>query len=124
MFCEAKLIGPSDDPELLQQYSAELLKQFIIEQLQYFPNSKKVLDTWIVTAADILDSIILRNEIPIHDLPPVQQTTLHASKKEEVIKHWDDLKTKLIKAAHTELHDVLVIYSIPSLIDLDNVTLD
>ena len=40
---EAKLIGLSDDPELLQQYSDELLKQFNIEQLQYFPSSKEYL---------------------------------------------------------------------------------
>ena len=81
-FCEAKLIGPSDDEELLQQYSDKLLKQFTIEQLQYFSNSKRLLDAWIVTVSDALDSVILRNEIPIHDLPPVQQITLHASKKE------------------------------------------
>ena len=67
---------------MLQSYSDKLLHMFILEQLRYFPNSKRVLDTWIVTAGDLLDAIIIRDEIPIHDLPPVQQTTLHASKAE------------------------------------------
>ena len=69
-------------------------KQFIIEQLQYFHYSKRVLDTWIIAAADVLDSIILKNEIYIHNLPQVQQTTLYASTKEEVVKHWDKSKTR------------------------------
>ena len=120
----AKLIGPSNDPDMLQSYSDKLLHMFILEQLRYFPNSKRVLDTWIVTAGDLLDAIIIRDEIPIHDLPPVQQTTLHASKTEEIVRYWDESKAKLIKAAHTELESVMIPYDIPSTNDLENVTLD
>ena len=49
-----------------------------------------MLDTWIVTAGDLLDIVIVRDEIPIHDIPPVQQTTLHASKLVAVVNYWDD----------------------------------
>ena len=38
----AKLIGPSNDPSDLQDYSNKLLYHYIEEQLQYFPNSKRV----------------------------------------------------------------------------------
>ena len=57
-------------------------------------------------------------------MPLVQKTTLNTSKKVEVVKHWDESKTRLVKAAHTELHDVMVTYSIPSLTDLENVLLN
>ena len=56
--------------------------------------------------------------MPIYDLAPVQQTAQYTSKLEEVVKHWDESKTRSIKAMHTELHNVMVIYSIPSPIDL------
>ena len=36
-----KLIGPSNDPQDLQNYSDKLLKLFIEEQLVYYPNGKK-----------------------------------------------------------------------------------
>ena len=41
---QANLIYPSDDPESLQHYYDELLNKLLIEQLQYFPNSKILLD--------------------------------------------------------------------------------
>ena len=82
-----KLIGPSNDTGELQKYPDEILKQFILLQLQYCPNSNRFFDTWIVTAGEVLDSIIFRNEIPIHNIPPFQQATLPASKVEKVVKH-------------------------------------
>ena len=56
-------------------------------------------------------------------MPPVQQTTLHASKFEEAVKHWEQLNMILIKASYTELQDVIAIYSIPSSVELENATL-
>ena len=75
----------------------------------------KNLDILIVTAGEILDSIMVRNDIPIHDMPLVQQTMLHTSKVEDVVKHWEQSSIKPIKAAHTEVQDVLSTYFIPSL---------
>ena len=46
----AKLIGPSNDPDDLVEYSNKLLYRYIEDQLQYFPNSKRVLTEWIVIA--------------------------------------------------------------------------
>ena len=47
----------------------------------------RVLDTWIIAAPDVLYAIILRDEIHIHGMLPIQQTTLHASNLEENAKH-------------------------------------
>ena len=68
-FRYAKLFGPLDDDESLKEYSNHLLRKYIENQLVYFPNSSKVLDQWIVTAGDLFESVIFRNEIPITDMP-------------------------------------------------------
>ena len=61
----AKLIGPSNDPDDLVEYSNKLLYRYIEDQLQYFPNSKRVLTEWIVIAGNLFDSIIIRDEVSI-----------------------------------------------------------
>ena len=38
------LIGQSDDRDDLLDYVNALTKTYIVEQLQYFPNSKRVID--------------------------------------------------------------------------------
>ena len=83
-FRSSHLIGPLNDVESLQQYSNELLKKFIVDQLQYFPNSKRVIDSWIITAGELLDDIIVHDNIPINNMPAVQQSSLYASTEENV----------------------------------------
>ena len=63
------MIGPSDDPEDIKQYSNQLLVCYIKEQLIYFPNVRRVLYSWIITAGVFFDSVIIRDEIPIDDTP-------------------------------------------------------
>lgn len=82
----SRLIGPENDVDSLELYSEELLKKYILDQLRYFPNISKVLDQWIVTAGGLFDSVIIRNEIPITDMPPSHQTEMNESKDEEVLK--------------------------------------
>ena len=72
----AKLIGLSDDEDLLRIYSKKLLCSYIENQLVYFPNSTKVTDSWIMTAKDLLDNVIIRDKIKITDMPPVLQCDL------------------------------------------------
>ena len=84
-----KLIGPSDDPENLKLYSNKLLCLFIHEQLKYFHNTLKTLSMWIVIASKLFDSVIVRNEIPITDMSPVESASLRAAQLEEIIKYWE-----------------------------------
>ena len=83
-FRYAKLIGPSNDPSDIQASSDRLLYRYIEDQLQYFPNSKRVLTEWITIAGDLFDSVILRNEISISDMPPVQLSSLFGSTEESI----------------------------------------
>ena len=71
----------------LQLYSNDLLHKWIEEQLQYFPNSKRVLSEWIVIAGDLLDSIIVRNEFSISDMPPVQLSSLFGNSDESISEY-------------------------------------
>jgi hypothetical protein len=101
----ANLIGPLNDDDSLQQYSNELLKKFIKEQLQYFPNSKRVIDSWIIVAGELLDEVLVHNSIPINNMPAVQQSTLFASTEEECVKYIESTKVNVIKSAMSELKE-------------------
>ena len=79
----AKFIGLSNDEQDLIKYSNRLLGQYIREQLQFFPISTRVLITYILSAANLLDSIIIRNEMPIEEMPSVQLTALFAETEEK-----------------------------------------
>ena len=62
-FRYAKPIGPLNDPESLHEYSNTLLNFFIETQLIYFPYSKRVIDSWITAAAEIINDIIIHDTI-------------------------------------------------------------
>ena len=68
----AKLIGNRTDEESLQIYYNNLCRHFIEEQLVYFPNSKHIINNWIVVAGDLFDSVIIHDKIPVTCMPPVQ----------------------------------------------------
>ena len=46
----AKLICDLDDEHSLQEYSNNLLRKIIEEQVVYFPNNKRAIDAWVVEA--------------------------------------------------------------------------
>ena len=120
----AKLIGPSNTKEKLQEYSDKLLKLFIEEQLVYFPNSSKVIQSWIVIAGELFDSIILNDEIPITDMPPILQTQLEMSQNVKSCLELQSMKKSLIQASFRELEYVMEYYNIPDMNALENATLE
>ena len=65
-----KLIGPNNDEASLIEYANTLTRRYIVEQVQYFPNTQRVIDFWIITAHGLFSSIIVHDEIPITDMPP------------------------------------------------------
>ena len=85
---DAKLIGDSRDPEDLQQYSDSLLKLFITKQLKFYPCSYSQMDRYVVLAGELFDSIIVRNEIPITDMPPSLQTSLDYIYEDSIKNFW------------------------------------
>ena len=109
-----KLIGPNDDEDSLQTYANSLLKTFILEQQQYFPNSSKICGDWIVTASHLFESIIIKNEIPITDMPPTHQTALNEFKDEEVLRIWSSMDENFLSASFREIDECVELYHIPN----------
>ena len=114
----AKLIGESNVPHELQKYSDKLLYTWIEEQLQFFPVSRRVMSEWIVIAGELFDSVIVRDEISINDMPAVQLTSLFGSADEEIKSHSRNLRTTFINAIHLELENVDEACNVPSKDDL------
>ena len=57
----SKLTGTSDDPEDLEEYSNQLLVRYTKEQLICVLNMRRVLNSWIITAGEICDSVIIND---------------------------------------------------------------
>ena len=58
---------------------------FVEEQVQYFPNSQRVIDFWIITSAELLCGVNVEDNLPIYDLLPVQMASLMASIEEYML---------------------------------------
>ena len=110
----AKLIGPERDEEYLKQYSKDLLARFIREQLKYYPCSFLQMQRWVNNTGEIFDSVIIRDEIAISDMPPALQTSLDTSYDEKVISAVDNMIRTLISAAFREIGNNVTLYNIPS----------
>ena len=94
-----KLIGPNNDEALLKRYANELTCQYIKEQVQYFPNTQRVIDFWIITAHELFYRIIVEDDLPTNEMPPIQLTLLIAKQEDDMIKIAKDLKSSLNDAA-------------------------
>ena len=99
----AKLIGDSNESSELKKYSDDLLLRYFNEQVVTFPNSKYVLQSWIVEAAELFDSVIIHDELTITDLPAVQQSTLYNEINEKNKKFITKTRSNVIDAALEEL---------------------
>ena len=122
-FRKAHLIGTNDDECSLQEYSNKVLLKYIEDQVRYFPNSMKIIDSFIVTAGIILDSAIVKGEIALTDMPPVQYSILARSLDEDIVKNRQNQIEKSIDAILLELEDLIERCNIPSKSELMNASL-
>ena len=97
------LIGNNTDEDSLLQYAKDLTRKWIIEQVQYFPNSQRVIDFWIITAYQLLCDVIVRNELPITEMPPFLLSTIMSQQQAEMIEHKRIIKLNVIDAAFNEI---------------------
>ena len=44
------LVGPDEDEVSIIEYTNKLTIRYIEYQVQYFPNTQRVIDFWVVTA--------------------------------------------------------------------------
>ena len=103
-----KLIGERNDEESLKSYADILTKRYIIEQVQYFPNSKRVIDHWIVTASNLFCEVIIKDELPVSEMPPVQLSNILSSQEEDILNYRVHMKQNIIDAVYEELGDASI----------------
>ena len=60
------------DNEYLEINMNNLIRIFIEKQVKYFPNSQRVIDPWVISAAELFCSVIVEYKLAISDMPPVQ----------------------------------------------------
>lgn len=122
----SKLMGPSNDAVELQKYSRNLLKEFILTQLVYFPNSKRVIDSWILSADEIFDTVIVEDNIPISELASAQFSTLFGNpddkSPDEMYIH--KMNNNLVDAALKDLGPAATVFNVPLRDNLLEATLD
>ena len=106
-FRYAGLIGPSDDPTNLQSYSDILLYKWIEQELQYFPNSRRVVADWIEIAGNLFNSVIVRNEISISDMPPVQLSALFGNDDKASRDYCHNIKSTFVDAIQLEFGNMI-----------------
>ena len=70
---------------------------------------------WIITASDLFDSVIIRNEIPITDMPPAHQTALNESKEAEVVERCMSMKERFLGATFREMNESIDLFSVPTM---------
>ena len=70
-----KLIGINNDQESLQHHSNSIFTKFDEEQLISFPNSRLLIDNWIICTGELFNDVIKENIIPIIEMLAVQLTT-------------------------------------------------
>ena len=100
----AKLIGNDfENPEELKRYSNDLIVLVITDVLSVQPVSLRRLDEFIVQSMRIFDAILVRNEIPINELPPCILTELLNEKNKELEEFWDAKKNDQLTSIYQTL---------------------
>ena len=96
-------MGSSRDPDALTTYSSNLMLRYFKDQIVTFPNSKYVLQSWIIQAFELFYSVIIDNELTTSDLPVVQQSILFNEINAKNHAFLRDVKSKVIDVAHKNL---------------------
>ena len=122
-FQYAKLIGSSNEPEDLRKYSNELLLRYFKEKVVNFHNTKYILQSWIVQAAELFDSIIIDDKLTTTDLPAVQQSSLCNEINERNEAFIKKVRSNVIDDAMRDMGNAAIAnFTIPSKEELMNAT--
>ena len=72
------------------------------------------MQIWVNTAADLFDSVIIRDEIMISDMPLALQTSLDDPYEDSVTEAIKQMKSTLISAAFRKIGNNTMVYNVPS----------
>lgn len=121
---KAKLIGMLDTEEDLEEYSNALMNKFVRKQLRYFPNGRRTIDGWIIESGNLFDGVIMHDEIPMTQMPPVQLSALLLEQDQLFERFKKELTRDIVQAALREIGDAATRCSVPSAESLENASYD
>jgi hypothetical protein len=104
----AKLIPQEhlDDEERLKEYSNRLLRRIVDEIVPLQPIAMGAMQDFIMTAKQLLDSVLLHDTIPMTDLPPSILTELLNEKEKDMKNVWEEAKSLQVDAMMANLQGV------------------
>ena len=73
---------------------------------------------WIITAAEILCSVIAKDKLPIYDIPHVQIVSLMALLEDEILEYGRVLKSNVVDTTIEEIGVGVILCSVTSKEDL------
>ncbi|KAL7538852.1 hypothetical protein ACHAXR_012264, partial [Thalassiosira sp. AJA248-18] len=128
---KVKLIGNNfDSTEALEGYSQELVRLVVTRVMSVQPVTLRRLETYIIMAKQLFDSVLFHNEIPISDVPPCILTDMLDSKDVELSAFWDEKRRDQLRTIYSNMpgdmdipneDQVLAIYSnMPGDMDIPN----
>ena len=101
---KAGLIGDDiENEESLSQYVRGYLYRVVTEVFPVQLVTKRRLEDYIIKTWNLAEGVLLRNKIPVTELPPCLLTELLDSKEEELTKFVDELKRQGVDACYDSL---------------------
>ena len=88
-FVKSNLFHDHNTAEGRQQSCNILLKRFITEELAFYPVATRSFDYYLIQAKQIFHDVLVQDEMPIFELPPVLFTSIR--------DHWSETVTREIK---------------------------
>ena len=101
----AKLIGDENNEASLTHYSNDIFAKFVKEQMRFYPDGQRIIDSWTVITGDLFDEVIINNEIPIPQIPSVQSSALLLEIKTSFKSFKHQIKIDMTQAILRELRD-------------------
>jgi len=105
MLQSAQLIGRSTDDDSLYNYSTNLLKLYIEQELIFLPNSMRKTDMFITLVQKLLDDIIIRNEFSANEHPHTL-AGLQSSLTHEFNQFWKDNMRKQLQSIYKDVQNM------------------
>ena len=101
---KAGVIGDDiENEDSLRQYVRDYLYRVVTEVFPVQPVTMRRLEDYIIKTWNLAEGVLLRDEIPVTELPPCLLTELLDSKEEEMTKFAEELKKQQVDACYDSL---------------------
>ena len=104
-FKKAELIRQNTDKESLCGYVNNIWLRYVLDQFDFYPNSIKNTDGFIVMVNRVFEEIIFHDEFPANKIPFTLTELLNNAKREQV-QWWDKIMASQLTAIYQTLDGI------------------